>query len=112
LWTLSASLYNYTTNIKKGSIELPTLLFGFLYLFLFRTNIVLSFQNPIPLVLISKDFDLIQWCNIGNLRNINDFYLEDSSYNVLTRYFMLVFTYQIRNFKTGGEGENGVKKNK
>jgi hypothetical protein len=56
-------------------------------------------------------FDLLKQ-NISVQRNINDFYLEDSSYNVLTRYFMLVFTYQIRNFKTGGEGENGVKKNK
>lgn len=53
-------------------------------------------------------FDILKQ-NISVQRNITDFYLEDSSYNVLTRYFMLVFTYQIRNFKTGNESDNPIK---
>jgi hypothetical protein len=55
-------------------------------------------------------FDLLKQ-NISVQRTINDFYLEDSSYNVLTRYFMLVFTYQIRNFGNADDG-NGSPKNK
>ncbi len=56
-------------------------------------------------------FDLLKQ-NISVQRNITDFYLEDSSYNVLTQYFMLVFTYQIRNFKSGGDQDNAEKGNK
>ena len=37
-----------------------------------ETNVVFGFQNPITLVLIGKDFDLVKWCNILNLGYINN----------------------------------------
>ncbi len=72
MWTLTASTTNYTRKHKKGSVELPTESFGFFCSLLLRTNVVLGFQNPVTLVLISKNFDLIQWSNVLNLSNIHN----------------------------------------
>lgn len=44
-------------------------------------------------------FDVLKQNN-SIARNVTDTYIEDTRANVLTQYFMLVFTYNIRNFKT------------
>jgi hypothetical protein len=45
-------------------------------------------------------FDLLN-ANESASRTFNDVYTEDVSTNVLQRFFMLTFTYNIRNFKSG-----------
>jgi hypothetical protein len=45
-------------------------------------------------------FDLLN-ANESATRTINDVYAEDMSTNVLQRFFMLTFTYNLRNFKNG-----------
>ena len=64
VWTRSASTTNYTPSTKKGSVELPTFLFGLLFLLSFLTDVVLLFQHPITFVFICQDFNLIQRSNI------------------------------------------------
>jgi hypothetical protein len=39
--------------------------------------------------------------NQSVIRNITETYLEDLENSILTRYFMLSFTYQLRSFKGG-----------
>ena len=43
--------------------------------------------------------------NLYNItRNVTETYIEDVQTNDLTRYFMLTFTYNLRNFGTKGKG--------
>lgn len=45
-------------------------------------------------------FDVLKQ-NISINRNITESYIEDQRNRVITRYFMLTFTYNLRNFGTG-----------
>lgn len=47
-------------------------------------------------------YDLLNQ-NISVSRSVRENYIQDSQTTVLTRYFMLTFTYNIRNFGTGGK---------
>jgi hypothetical protein len=38
--------------------------------------------------------------NQSIMRNVSDSYIEDVQYKVLQQYFMLTFTYNLRNFGT------------
>ena len=44
-------------------------------------------------------FDLLKQ-NQSIMRNVSDSYIEDVQYKVLQQYFMLTFTYNLRNFGT------------
>src|SRR5690606_21445520 len=49
-------------------------------------------------------FDLFNQNNSIS-RNVTDTYIQDTISNVLTRYFVLTFTYNLRNFNTGSTPE-------
>jgi len=51
-------MYPYIIGHKKGGVK-PPVSFGFFYSLLLGTNVVFGFQNPVSLILISKDFDLV-----------------------------------------------------
>jgi hypothetical protein len=49
-------------------------------------------------------FDLFNQNN-SIRRNVTDTYIQDTFSNVLTRYFVMTFTYNLRNFNTGSQPE-------
>jgi hypothetical protein len=49
-------------------------------------------------------FDLLKQ-NISIRRNVTDIFVEDVQSNVLQRYFMLTFTYNLRHFSGGAKSE-------
>ena len=50
-------------------------------------------------------FDLLKQ-NKAIVRNVTESYIEDVQYAVLRQYFMLTFTYNLRNFGTPAKGNN------
>lgn len=55
-------------------------------------------------------FDLLKE-NTSIQRTVSDAYIEDNQTNVLQQYFMLSFTYNLRNFKAGGGNNNMEERN-
>ncbi len=56
------------------------------------------FNNNLGEITLSV-FDLLDQ-NRNIIRNVSDYYVEDLRTNQLTRFFMLKFTYNLRNFRT------------
>lgn len=113
--TLNNNYFNQTTTLRSTWI----LWKGFVYRadlnHQLNTGLAEGFDNSFTLLNMSlgkkflKDdrgeislnvYDLLdQNNNVG--RNINELYIEDRQSTVLQRYFMLTFTYNIRNFSKG-----------
>jgi hypothetical protein len=51
-------------------------------------------------------FDILRQNTAVN-RTVNDISFEDTRTKVLTNYFMLTFSYDLRNFTGGGPGMGG-----
>jgi hypothetical protein len=49
-------------------------------------------------------YDLLKQ-NVNIQRTTTDLYLQDARYNTLQRYYMLVFTYTLKQFPTQPRGE-------
>ncbi len=54
-------------------------------------------------------YDLLKQ-NVSIRRNVTDIYVEDVQANVLQRYFMLTFTYNLRHFSGGAKSEKDFER--
>lgn len=89
---------NYSINTGRGdgfNTDIP----------FWNTSIAKGFMKNKRLEAKFSVFDVLNR-NIGINRNVNQNYIEDLSYNVLQRYFLLTFTFRLH--KAGGSSTGGV----
>jgi hypothetical protein len=74
--------------------------------FLWNASVAYKFLPKQAAELRLSVFDILEQ-NKSITRNTNDLYYEDVQSNVLSQYFMLTFTYNLKHFagEAGGEGK-------
>jgi hypothetical protein len=92
-WVIQSDI-NYTNFAGLGSDFNQSF-------FLWNAGVAYKFMKRMAEVKLSV-FDLLNQNNNIN-RTVTETYIEDARSNVLNRYYMLTFTYNIRKFKSVGK---------
>ncbi len=93
----SSLYYNYNQGLADGYNQQFTL---------WNASIGKKLMRRQEAEITLSAFDLLNR-NTNVNRSINERYIQDSQNNALQRYFLLGFTYNLRNFSGGGSGGRG-----